>query len=155
MIEHVWTVLCSRAVIDRDSNNVSLQNVIEQITITGEPRSDAVIEIPLEVVTLWVRANSDRPSRGRTRLTYLSPSGAVLGSSESQVDLSEYKRLRTRHSLRRLPVPEAGRYTFRVELQNEGESEWHQVAAVPLSIIFVPPETEQETQNPQAFAQSD
>jgi len=28
-----------------------------------------------------------------------------------------------------------------VELQNEGESEWHRVAMVPAEMVFVPPET--------------
>jgi hypothetical protein len=30
-----------------------------------------------------------------------------------------------------------------VELQNEGASEWHQVAVIPLRTTFTPPETEQ------------
>jgi len=118
----------------------------------GEPGPDVGVAIPLEVVTLWARANIDMPSRGRARLTFLSPSSSVLGSFESSVDLSKYQRLRTRHCLRALPVPEAGRYTFRVELQNEGESEWHQVAAVPLTIIFKPPEIEQGVQKPTSVA---
>jgi len=143
MIDHVWTVVCSRAVTDRESNNVSLQNVVEQITIRGEPIPDAMVPIPLDVVTLWVRANTDIPSRGYTRLIFLSPSGTVIGSLESEVDLSEYERYRTRTHFQGLPVTEPGRYTFRVELQNEGESEWHQVALIPLRIIFMPPEAEQ------------
>jgi len=102
-----------------------------------------MVPIPLDVVTLWVRANTDIPSRGYTRLIFLSPSGTVIGSLESEVDLSEYERYRTRTHFQGLPVTEPGRYTFRVELQNEGESEWHQVALIPLRIIFMPPEAEQ------------
>jgi hypothetical protein len=149
MIDHVWTVVCSRAVIDRESNNVSLQNIIEQITIGGEPMPDAMVPIPLEVMTLWVRANTDIPSRARTRLTFLSPSDTVLGSAESEVDLSEYERYRVRMHFQGLPVTEPGRYTFHMELQNEGESEWHQVAAIPLRIIFMPPDTEQTGGKPE------
>lgn len=136
MIDHVWTVVCSRAVIDRESNNVSLQNIIEQINIKGEPIPDTAVAIQLEVVTLWARANTDGPSRGSTHLTLLSPSGKALGSFESEVDLSEYQRFRTRTHFQALPVTESGRYNFRVELQNEGESEWHQVAMVPVEIAF-------------------
>ena len=33
-----------------------------------------------------------------------------------------------------------GRYVFRVELQDEDETEWHDVAAIPLEVEFSPPE---------------
>ncbi len=39
MIDHVWTVICSRAVIDADSNILSLQSIIEQIEISLATRS--------------------------------------------------------------------------------------------------------------------
>ena len=36
MIDHIWTVLCLRAVIDVDSQNVSIQNVLEELNLTVE-----------------------------------------------------------------------------------------------------------------------
>jgi transcriptional regulator with XRE-family HTH domain len=45
----------------------------------------------------------------------------------------------------RLPIPT----TTDVKLQNEGESEWHQVAMVPAGMVLVPPETEQARSKPQ------
>ena len=35
MIEHAWSVLCTRSVTDRESNNISLFEVIEQISTVG------------------------------------------------------------------------------------------------------------------------
>jgi len=90
MIDHVWTAVCSRAVIDRESNNVSLQNIIDQISIRGEPIPDSVVAVQVEVVTSWVRADFDVPSQATTRLTFLSPSGNVLGSFENDIDLSVF-----------------------------------------------------------------
>jgi len=144
MIDHVWTVVCSRAVIDRESNNVSLQNIIDQINIRGEPIPDSVVAVQVEVVTSWVRADFDVPSQATTRLTFLSPSGNVLGSFESDIDLSEYERFRARAKFEGLPMPEPGRYAFRMELKNIGGSEWHEVATIPLKIVFGSPETEPE-----------
>lgn len=141
MIDHVWTVVCSRAVIDRESNNVSLQNIIDQINIRGEPIPDSVVAVQVEVMTSWVRADFDVPSQATTRLTFLSPSGNVLGSFESDIDLSEYERFRARAKFGGLPMPEPGRYTFRMELKNKGGSEWHEVATIPLKIVFGSPET--------------
>lgn len=140
MIDHVWTVVCSRAVIDRDSNNVSLQNVIEQFTITEEPRPEAVIPIRMDVVTLWARADLDVPDRGRMRLTLRSPSGVEVRQAELEIDLTEFKRHRARARFERMPASEPGRHVFQVELQNDEEGQWLQVAAIPVEVIFRPPE---------------
>ena len=33
----IWAVLCENSVIDRDTNNVSLLNVLEQMQLVAEP----------------------------------------------------------------------------------------------------------------------
>jgi hypothetical protein len=146
MIDHVWTVVCSRSVIDRDSNNVSLQNVIEQLRIKAESASEGVCPLPLHVVTLWARSDLEIPARGYMRLTFLSPSSeALIGPLETAIDLIDYRRHRTRAGFEGLPLREPGRYVFLVELRVEDKDEWQRVAAIPLEIDFMPPEeTEQE-----------
>ena len=149
MIDHVWTVVCSRAVIDQDTNNISIQNVIEQLNIFAEPKPDGVIPSRLEVVTLWIRADPNTPCRGQMRLTFRSPSNRVIGTFDRPIDLSEHERLRSRIRFEGVAAEESGRHHFYVELQNEGESEWRQVAAVPLAIIFEPPEDVQTERQPE------
>jgi len=144
MIDHVWTVLCSRAVIDQESNNISIQNAIEQVTIVGEPKPDGFLPADMEVVTLWARADPNVPAEGRERLTFLSPSKENLLSDENIIDLTAAKRHRWRWKLNGLPVREAGGHVFQVELQCNSESEWRVVASIPLEIVFKPPKMEQE-----------
>jgi len=143
VIDHVWTVVCSHAVIDKDSNNVSLHNIIEQLNIKAEPRPDGALAIPFEVVTLWQRADYDTPCQGRQRLSFLTPLGEELGSFEADINLSTSRRQRNRMRFQHLPAREAGRHVFQVELRNEGENEWRKVAAIPIELIFQPPETEE------------
>lgn len=141
MICHVWTVLCSHAVIDKESNNVSLLDVVEQLNIRDEPSPEGGILFSLDLMTLWARACLDRPAQGRGRVTFLSPSGEVKeGPFAYDIDLSEHKRNRSTGRFRSLHMSESGCHTFRVELQNEGETEWHQVADIPLEIDFTPPD---------------
>jgi len=148
MIDHVWTVLCSHAVIDRDSNNVSLLDVVEQINIEEEPSPEGGITFPLDLMTLWARADLDRPARRRGRVTFVSPSGTTNdGPWEFEVDLSEHPRNRTKGSIRALHVSESGRHVFQVELQGENGTEWHQVAAIPLEINFPPPNETKQTES--------
>jgi hypothetical protein len=144
MIEHVWTVVCSRAVVDRFSNNVSIQNVIEQFSVRAEPKPGALIPVPFEVMTLWARSDFSVPASGTERLTLYSPSGVKIGERVSSLDLTgNVRRYRTRTTFDGLPAGEPGRYVFQVELQEENKDEWYGVATVPLEVIFEQPEPDQ------------
>lgn len=137
MLEHIWSVLCSRSVIDSETNNVSIQDVIEQITIIAEPTDDGFLPFPLELITLWGRKEVDRPTNGTERVSFVTPSGKSTTISESKIDLSRVERHRQRVKLPGLPLDEAGRYYFRVEFKENGD-EYREVAAIPLTIQFHP-----------------
>lgn len=148
MIDHVWTVICSRSVIDRRTNNISLQNVLEQLTVTGDPETGALVPERLDAASFWTRAEPDVPCQGRMRLSFQAPSGKVFGPSELPIDLSQHERHRTQVCFRALPAEEPGRHYFYVDLQNEGQSEWHRVAAIPLTILFKPPDEDRQQEEP-------
>lgn len=138
MIVHVWTVLCSRSIIDDKSNNISLIDVLEQLAIIGF--LPTVVPITFEVVNLWARSDVDQPSRGQARLRFLDPSGHIRGEHEYEVDLSAHQRSRTGIAIAGLPVQEAGHHHFLVQLWDEGEAEWRDVVRIPLEILFEPSE---------------
>lgn len=145
MIDHVWTVLCSRSVIDQDSNNITLFEVLEQLTITGPPLVTGevgVVPIACELVTLWSRTRDNQASRGYGRAVLLSPSETVIREQEYDIDLTVHARTRHRVRLHGLPIQEAGRYRFRVDVRDEGEREWRTVASVPLEVVLAPAETQ-------------
>lgn len=135
MIEHIWSVLCSRSVIDSETNNVSIQDVIEQITIVAKPTENGFLPFPLELITLWGRKEIDRPANGTERVSFVTPSGKSTLISESKIDLSKIERHRQRIKFPGIPLSEAGRYYFRVEFKVD-DDEYHEVAAIPLAIQF-------------------
>ncbi len=137
MVKHVWTVICSRAVIDRESNNVSLENVLERIRINAEPEPDGFIGIPFTVISLWIRENDELPTKSKTRLEMVSPSGETRVVNEVDVDLTEYIRFRSITRFSGIPADRSGRYSFRVAVQQEGSKDWDIVAEVPLSVTFI------------------
>ena len=145
MIEHIWTVLCSRAIVDADSNNLSLINVIEQININDEPKPDGFIPIPFEVVSYWSRIEVDKPANGQVNITLISPSGKLINTNEVPLDLKNFQRERQRVSYPGIPASEPGRYVFHIEFRDESEQQWHEVANVPLTIIFTPHKETQAT----------
>ncbi|HKZ54578.1 MAG TPA: hypothetical protein VJ123_03790 [Anaerolineales bacterium] len=141
MIRHIWSVICSQSVIDSETNNISLLNILEQITVAGPlPTRDspALIPIRFELVSLWERTPTDSPERGKFKVTIASPSQASISSFEADIDLSSHLRYRTRAKLNAFPAPEPGRYEFRVELHDHIKEEWCQVAHIPLDFLFEP-----------------
>lgn len=137
MLEHIWSVLCARSVIDAETNNVSIQDVIEQITINSEPAENGFLPFPMELITLWGRKEFDKPASGTERISFVTPSGKPTILSESKIDLSKVERQRQRVRFPGLPIGEAGRHYFRVEFTANGD-QFSEVAAIPLTVQFQP-----------------
>ena len=96
MIDHVWSILCTKAVIDKDTNLLTLVDTIEEFTIeaagvlkttpegvevipSAEVPAEQLPTIPVtfEIVSLWVRRNPDEPERATAKIKPL-PSWARL-----------------------------------------------------------------------------
>ena len=139
MIDHVWSVLCNSATIDRESNNVTLFQVVEQLNVSGPSGADVSTGVAIfdaELVTLWSRTNLDHPARSRARIQFVAPDGALLGKPILyDVDLTGYGRLRNRTRISGFPVRGPGKYEFRVEL--EKDSGWETVAKIPVEVRVI------------------
>ncbi len=135
MIEHIWSILCSRSVIDYETNNVSIQDVVEQITINGEPVDNGFLPFPFELITLWGRKDNHETAKGIEKVTFITPSGKTDVISEAEIDLINVERHRQRVKFPGIPISEAGKYYFKVELKN-GSNDWKEVAAIPLVVVF-------------------
>jgi hypothetical protein len=136
MIDHIWSILCSNSIIDIETNNVSILNVIDQITVNAEPSPDGFLPMPFEVVTLWVRSEKDSPAQGMERLLLVSPSSETTVAAEAVIDLTKADRHRHRVKFSGIPAKEQGRHYFKVEVKESTDTEWRQVAAIPLMIMF-------------------
>ncbi len=134
MIEHVWTVLCTRSIYDSESNNVSLIEVLEQINLPSDASFPAHIGIQLDLVSLWIRSTHNEPTKGLARVTFVTPSKEKLDPIELPIDLTKSERHRTRFRFVGLPIKEPGYHYFLVRYSEEGKSKWKQAAKVPLSI---------------------
>lgn len=136
MIDHVWTVICSRSSIDSETKNVSLFNVIEQVNVLGplpDPAEKAAAPIAFEAVTLWTRSNLAEAEESRGRLKLISPNGTEALTQEFAVNLTEHVRLRTQLRSMGFPLLGAGRYIFTIEIQRANNT-WETVARVPVQL---------------------
>ena len=62
MVEHAWSVLCDRAIIDQQTNNIVL-NVIEHVKFTHEAEETGkplLMRLNGELVSLWYKEPGDK-----------------------------------------------------------------------------------------------
>ena len=139
MIKHLWSIACSRTSVDKESNNISLFEVLEQLTLSGgpiqpQPGKKGVVPILFEIVSLWTKEHENETIKGRGRTVLVAPSGTELPMVEFDVDLSQHQRSRTINRITGLPIGEEGKHYFRVDLQENGR--WAEQGRVPLQIVF-------------------
>ncbi|MBW8876040.1 MAG: hypothetical protein JF614_13820 [Acidobacteria bacterium] len=154
-MEHVWTLFCKRAIIDRESNQVSLIDAIETVLIDVSPTEAAAvanpgekgtaIELEATLFSFWVRSRPDVPEMGAYRVSLVAADGSlVLPVNEKEmtarIDLTEKQRVRTQIKMTVLPFRGVGRYTFQME-QGQGDGQWEVVARVPYELTFEQPST--------------
>jgi len=60
-IKHIWSVLCRESLINKDDNVISLNGVLEQLTVGLKPDRDGKlpekVNIPInyEIVSFWIK----------------------------------------------------------------------------------------------------
>ena len=140
MIRHIWSVICQSHSIDKESNNISLFNVLEQVKFSPTPvaadydEADFVmISLSFEFVSLWERLGDDETEQTSVRLVVHDPDGKRVGPDERQMSFSvEKARQRTIVRVASFPYSKPGRYEFSIEQESGGR--WNSVALVPLTV---------------------
>jgi hypothetical protein len=138
----IWAILCQSAAIDKDSNNVSLFNVLEEVHVAAElPQEPSpgmemsgLAPLPSELVTLWERTDPDVPEHGYGRIKLILPNGKSWQAGTHEVDLTRFIRLRSRGSIPGIPIGGEGVYRFVIEGKGE-DGEWVQMFELPLQVV--------------------
>lgn len=139
-MEHIWSVLCRLSIVDQQRNNVSLIDVMEQLSFVGEVEEEEhplALPFPIELVTLWSRTDLKTPEVSQARVLILSPKGEFLDpkGAEYDIDLTEYQRFRAMGKFGTLPYVGDGIYRFVVQNFDEKSEQWRDVASIPLEIV--------------------
>jgi len=127
-IEHLWSILCEKSVIDQETNNISLTNVLESIQVQIQLAKDVSIEgnlltaekalpINFELVTAWRRLGEGE-IKEPARVECFDPNGKLLATYDYKVEMvksSERYRFRTRFNGFKFTVP--GNYRFVTKLR--------------------------------------
>lgn len=140
-MKHIWSVLCRRSQIDIDNNNVSLNEVLEQLAVDikikdGDKQPEEInIPIDYEVVSLWVKEKSEEHVKADVEVNFLDPTSKKLKTFSQPVEMPKtMNRLRTRFRITGLGLTIAGVYSFNVRIKEEGAKEFRKVSELPLEI---------------------
>ena len=149
-VKHIWSVLCHRSVGDSGSNNVSLFDVFEQISITLKPVGDnKLAKLPEEpkafphdyvLVSLWSReknASLVGDLKAEVRVELNDPTGKKINEFDFPAVIpANTKRLRSNTGIGNLFVTTPGIYWFNVKVKNSDQKDYQLVAELPLEVLL-------------------
>lgn len=146
-MKNIWSLLCTRALIDQRTNGLSLIDAIDELTVTfnnAEEMSAPTKNIPVafEFVSLW----HDEAKETERKLPYIivikSPQGEIVGEFKNEARFEAGKtRLRTLTSINGLKLTVEGKYLFQVSQADGSQSgdgaKEQIVAEVPIDVRFL------------------
>lgn len=143
MIKHIWSVLTSKSVVDSTSNNLSLIDILEKVSIDIAPVTekqalpkDGVINIPLQyqMVNFLVKSEGSKIEKGNIKLDLINPGGKSQTILNKEFEIPKnVQRMRIINNIQGIGVTISGIYIFRASMSQEG-SKYKVLAEVPLEI---------------------
>lgn len=151
MAKLIWAVLCRRAIIDQQTKQASLIDVIEKITLyreelegqlpdgrTYEEVVAAGIVFPMSIclVQFWTRSAPNKPEDFEMRILTLSPSGRELNKNDLEISLAKYRNSRPAIQILNMVYVEDGIYRMVIQKRDAGSRRFMRQAEIPLEIIL-------------------
>lgn len=131
-VSYIGSIFCNFSVIDQETNNLSVFNIIEEINIPSSALKESVdknlkdtikvIPMVVELITLWRKLIPSEEVNGRTKVELIDPEKKVLQIIDNQLSIkSEHKTLRNRIRMSGIKVSKSGEYKFRVSASENGQ----------------------------------
>ncbi len=126
-IKYVWSILCAGSSIDQQTNNLSLYNLIEELTLLRgdvenqkKTAQSAILPIafPFQLITLWERSDMGAIETF-VKMQLLDPAEKVLNEIEYAVKIEAHQeRNRFTVNFNAFPFTADGSYQFKSFVKN-------------------------------------
>jgi hypothetical protein len=144
MINHIWSLLCRRSVIDNETNNLSIFDILERLTVeikikrgSGDKVTKINIPIEYEIISFWVKAPETKEFKGGIKLEIISPDGKIEKTFEKPLEIpKDKKRLRSRIRIKGFVAHKEGNYIFRINYKEGAKDRYLKAAEIPLEVIL-------------------
>ncbi len=146
MIQNIFSVLCESSIIDKDTNNITINNVLEQIKIAVSlddrqlSQKDFPINTPIkyEFISLW---KNNKPNPKQTfdiELVVLDPNDKIIQTIPQKFKFEiGITRHRSIFKISGFVATINGTYTFLIRIKTETENIFQKVAKVPLEVEII------------------
>jgi hypothetical protein len=140
-IKYLRAILCVKSIVEAGSNNISLIELIEEITIgLKEPLTkNKPLGLPLgfELVSFWTKDKDANDSQIDLKLEAIDPKGKVLNSHNGIFTFPKDKQsMRFIFKIAGFNVTESGVYIFRLSYKEHGETVYKIVEKTPLILTL-------------------
>lgn len=143
-IRHIWTVLCRDSVIDSQTNNLSLNNVLEELQVEKKdtsgksiiPERGEAIPFNFQVISLWkrLRENTTELLTGG-ELEVIDPEGKSLVKIPYPIKLEKGKeRFRSILNFQGFKITVPGEYTFKTRARDTNRQNFIEVGEAYLVV---------------------
>lgn len=143
-----WAILCSQSLVDSQTNNISLVNLIEQIKFEGEVKDKSktfnsedgeIIQVSMELVSRFRKlVDPEEVISFECEVDFLDPNGKRLATFNNEILLdTEIQNLRMRFGIAGLKVTKSGLYNFVIMLREKGGKAYTEFGKVPLDVILI------------------
>jgi len=148
-IQHMWSLICERAVVDSTSNNVSLTNVLEEVQIVPSPeiefgvgeKDKKLIVIPMVFnLVSTVKKLTASEYNGEFQISVVDPDDKVLQVNANAFKIPAYNtRFRTIASIQGFPVTVPGEYKFLIKAKENTQKEFTKLGEVLFEVKIALP----------------
>jgi len=141
-MKNLWSILCSKSVVDSSSNQLSLFDCIDEITINFSNAEDIKkpmknIPINFEIVSLWLDENIFQVRKFDYAIDIIDPEGKMLKEITKEAVIEKNKkRLRTIMRISGMAVTTEGIYIFKIKYK-EAKNDFITVSEIPVDIKFI------------------
>lgn len=143
-IKHIWSVLCQDSTLNQDDNVISLNKVLEALSIDLTPFKTSIgkplpekINLPLnyEIVSFWLKDKIEELAKGEIEYMLISPEKKELMKVAQKIEIPvSTKRLRSRMKIAGISLTKAGDYMLQVRIKEDGANAFRLVAELPLEV---------------------
>lgn len=152
LIKHIWSVLCTSTSVDKNSNSLSMFNIVEEITLhppkgpeqkaelkkLEQAKLPITVGFSLELVSLWKREDKNKDREDLIvdiEIDLLDPIGNSLHRYTAQAVFKKgLKRLRFINKLNAIKVNGLGEHNFKISIKEPKDNSFREVVQIPFDV---------------------
>ena len=146
-IQCVWGLICSMSVTDKDSNNISLFNIVEQFNLpedafNAQKKENKTLIFPTQYeLMLFFRRTLDvgifdDQILGDLKIKTVDPGGNMVQETTSSVIFpTGKKKMRFRIVMSGLSFTKPGNYIHQIEMKISTKDEFNKLLEIPFEIL--------------------